>query len=212
MSFFITGTDTDVGKTYYAALLIRALRAAGHDAVGMKPIACGPNEDTELLRQASGKDVTLADLNPVHFAAPLAPLAAGRLEDRTTDIAQILASFERLRSRHEIVIVEGAGGWLVPILKDFSMADLARAMGLPVILVVLNRLGAINHTLLTLESIDRAGLTCAGIVLNHVTDDPADPAVQTNRTILTELTTVPLLGDIVAGQTSLDPNDLPQGV
>lgn len=202
MNFFVTGTDTDIGKTYFTALLIRALREAGHDAVGMKPIACGPNEDTGILLAASGNGVSLADLNPVHFEAPVAPLTASIEEGRTIDVDAILASYHRLTEAHDIVIVEGAGGWQTPILADCTMGDLAKAMNVPVILVVANKLGCLNHTLLTLHSIERFGLTCAGIVFNHPAES-TDIAAQTNRATLERITNVPILCDLQTGQDNL---------
>lgn len=202
MIYFVTGTDTNVGKTYFTALLIRALRAAGRDAVGMKPIACGPNEDTGILLLASGEEVSLSDLNPEHFDTPVSPLTASELENRPVDLERILTAYRRLVAAHEDVIVEGAGGWLVPILVDYTMGDLAKAMDAPVILVVANKLGALNHTLLTLESIERFGLTCAGIVLNQPAESE-DIAAQTNRSILERIIKVPILYDLQTGQDKL---------
>jgi dethiobiotin synthetase len=100
--------------------------------------------------------------------------------------------------------VEGVGGWIVPLTKDYSSADLAKAMGLPVLLVVRNKLGALNHTLLTLESIASHGLTCGGIVLNNHPDDAGDLAAEGNRRLLPELTKIPILFEISSGQTDLE--------
>ncbi len=202
MNYFVTGTDTNVGKTYFASLLIRALRAAGRDAVGMKPIACGSNEDTGILLRASGEEVSLPDLNPEYFETPVSPLTASELENRTIDPENILAAFGRLTAAHEDVIVEGAGGWQTPIRVDYTMGDLAKAMSAPVIVVVANQLGALNHTLLTLESINRFGLTCAGIVFNRPRECD-DIAAQTNREVLNRITKVPILYDLQTGQEKL---------
>ncbi len=202
MNYFVTGTDTNVGKTYFTSLLIRSLREAGKDAVGMKPIACGSNEDTGILLAASGNDVSLSDLNPIYFETPVSPLTAAIEENRTIDVAEILASYRRLCEAHEVVIVEGAGGWQTPILVDYTMGHLAKDMGIPVIVVVENKLGALNHTLLTLASIAQFGLTCAGLVFNHPLES-TDIAAQTNRSILDRIANVPILCDLRTGQSDL---------
>ena len=207
MSIFITGTDTGVGKTRVAAMLVRALRAMGVDAVGFKPICCGGSEDAVALAEASGGAITLNDVNPVWLRPPVAPYAAAMIEGRMVDLALVREKFAQLRAAHAAVIVEGAGGWLVPVTRDFSMADLAAEFALPVLVVAANRLGVINHTLLTLAAIRASGLECAGVVLNHPHEPrPDDPAVVTNAGVLGELlaaTTsgeaVPLLGEIEFG-------------
>lgn len=213
MSIFITGTDTGVGKTRVAAMLVRALRAAGVDAVGFKPICCGGREDAELLAQASGGSVELNDVNPVWLRPPVAPYTAAMIEGRMVDVALVREKFAQLRAAHAAVIVEGAGGWLVPVTRDFSMADLAAEFALPVLVVAANRLGVINHTLLTVAAIRVRGLRCVGVILNEVrprADD--DAAVVTNAGVLGELLgvlpggAVPLLGEIAFGEEALPPS------
>jgi len=210
VSLFITGTDTGVGKTRVAVMLVRALRAAGLDAVGFKPICCGGREDAELLAAASGGSVELNDVNPVWLRPPVAPYTAAMIEGRMVDVALVREKFAQLRAAHAAVIVEGAGGWLVPVTRDFSMADLAAEFALPVLVVAANRLGVINHTLLTVAAIRARGLRCAGVLLNHA-QIPAknDAAVMTNAGVLGELLgvlpggVVPLLGEIEFGAESL---------
>ena len=212
MSIFITGTDTGVGKTRVAAMLVRALRAAGVDAVGFKPICCGGREDAELLAAASGGAVALNDVNPVWLRPPVAPYAAAMIEGRMVDLALVCEKFAQLRVAHAAVIVEGAGGWLVPVTRDFSMADLAAEFALPVLVVAANRLGAINHTLLTVAAIRASRLRCAGVILNQV-QPPAedDAAAVTNAGVLEELLAVlpggavPLIGEIEFGAEILPP-------
>lgn len=206
MSIFITGTDTGVGKTRVAALLVRALRTAGTDAVGFKPICCGGREDAEELFAASGGGPALNDINPLWLRPPVAPYAAAMIEGRSVDLDLVRKTFARLRAEHAAVIVEGAGGWLVPVTRDFSMADLAVEFRLPVLVVAANRLGVINHTLLTVAAIRASGLKCAGVVLNHPhAPAPEDPAVVTNAGVLGELLAalpggaVPLLGEVEFG-------------
>ena len=213
MSIFITGTDTGVGKTRVAAMLVRALRAAGVDAVGFKPICCGGRGDAELLAEASDGAVALNDVNPVWLRPPVAPYAAAMIEGRMVDLALVREKFAQLRAAHAAVIVVGAGGWLVPVTRDFSMADLAAEFALPVLVVAANRLGVINHTLLTLAAIRTSGLECAGVVLNHPhAPQPDDPAVVTNAGVLGELLAalpggpVPLLGEIEFSAEVLPPS------
>jgi dethiobiotin synthetase len=199
--FFVTGTDTNVGKTVVSAMLIRAMRRAGVKTAGFKPLCCGERTDAELLAAASGCPVN--DVNPVWLRPAVAPYPAAMIEGRMIDMSLVRETFTRLASSHTMV-VEGAGGWFVPIERNFSMADLAVEFGLPVVVVVANRLGCINHTLLTLHAIRSAGLTCAGIVLNHVSGEQADAAVVTNRAILEELIDVPVLAEVAFGQSELD--------
>ena len=205
MNLFLTGTDTDVGKTYVAELLVRGLRKAGRDAVGMKPICCGGREDAEALHAAADGAAALNDINPVWLRPPAAPYTAALIENRTIDLALIRETFARLRGTHESIIVEGVGGWRVPITRDWFVSDLAVEFGLPVAVVVANRLGALNHTLLTVEAIRHRGLECAGIILNHTTFGDAGPdiAVTTNRAILEDLLEVPILFEVTHGQREI---------
>jgi dethiobiotin synthetase len=204
MNYFITGTDTDAGKTFVTALLTRSLRKAGFDTVAMKPVSCGEPGDTEILRQAVTGELTAKEITPVSYSAPLAPIEAARLEGRTFNPEDVLSVFRRLKDSRRSLLVEGVGGWLVPLAAGYSTADLAKAMDLPVLLVVRNRLGALNHTLLTLESIKSHGLTCRGIVLNNHPSDDGDAALEGNRRLLTELTEIPILFEISPGQTELE--------
>ena len=213
MSLFITGTDTGVGKTRFSSMLVRALRATGVNAVGFKPLACGGREDAEALAEASGGALSLNDVNPVWMRPPVAPYTASIIEGRMADLNLVRAKFAEMRAAHRAVIVEGAGGWLVPITRDFSMADLAKEFALPVVVVAANRLGVLNHTLLTVAAIQARGLRCAGVVLNHpVVPQPDDPAVVTNAAVLADLLgalpgddPVPLLGELAFGAEALTP-------
>lgn len=204
MSHFITGTDTAVGKTHVAALLVSGLRKAAVDAVGFKPICCGGRQDAEELRSAGGDALDLNTVNPVWLRPPAAPYAAAMIESRSVDIDLIRKTFARLRADHATVIVEGCGGWLVPVAPDFSMSDLAAEFALPVLVVAANRLGVINHTLLTVSAIKRSGLQCAGVLLNHPHPcQDIDPAVVTNRAVIEELLDVPVLGEVAYGDREL---------
>jgi len=203
LNFFITGTDTNVGKTYVTALLTRALRRAGFDTVALKPICCGPRDDVDSLCAASENELTPDVANPVCLQAPAAPLVAAQLENRTIDLVALGEWFRKIRSNHRSLLVEGAGGWLVPLTENKTVADLAVVFALPVLIVVANRLGCLNHTLLTLESIRSHGLTCGGIVLNSLADDQS-VAAGTNRKILEATCDVPILFEIAPGQKEIE--------
>jgi dethiobiotin synthetase len=206
MNVFLTGTDTNVGKTYVAAGLVRALRKAGRDCVGFKPICCGPRDDAEALHAASGGAVSLNDVNPVWLRPPVAPYVASMIENRMIDLALIHETFARLRSAHESIIVEGVGGWRVPITRDYFLSDLAADFGLPVVVVVANRLGALNHTALTVESIRARGLECSGIILNQplCLADEAEIAASTNAAVIEEIVKAPILFEVGYGQEKFD--------
>ncbi len=202
VNLFLTGTDTNVGKSYVASLLVRALRSEGRDCVGLKPICCGDREDATLLHAAAEGAIELNDINPVWLRTPAAPYTAALIENRAIDLALIREAFERARAKHENVIVEGAGGWLVPIARDYYVSDLAVEMGLPVAIVVANRLGALNHALLTVAAVRARGLECAGLILNHPSEEE-DIATTTNRGVLEEFAGVPILFDIAYGQRGI---------
>lgn len=164
--FFVTATDTGVGKTFVTAALATALRARGRDVAVFKPVQSGataedPSGDAVLL----GADCVYA------FAAPLAPLVAARAEGRTIELEPILARARELVREHELLLVEGAGGLLVPLADDFDLADLAVALGLPLVIVARAGLGTVNHTLLTIEAARARGLELAGVVLNGRSDE-----------------------------------------
>ena len=201
--FFITGTSTGVGKTYVTALLLRAYRAAGVAAVGYKPVACGSREDAEQLRAASNGEVTLDEVNPTLFRAPTSPLAAAMIENRSLDWDAMVAGARHLANRFPLVLVEGAGGWKVPCTVKRTMADLAVELGWPVLVVVDNKLGALNHALLTTESIAHHGLARGGFLLNHPRQE-RDAASLRHAAILGQVTEVPVLAEIMHGQTRLD--------
>jgi dethiobiotin synthetase len=203
MNYFITGTDTAVGKTYVASLLTRALRRAGFDTVAIKPICCGSRDDVEALCAASDNELSAEASNPVWFQNPAAPLVAARMENRDLDLAALAAWFAHHRKRRRSLLVEGAGGWLVPLTPQATVADLAALFALPVLVVVANRLGCLNHTLLTIESVRAHGLDCRGIVLNTLPGSP-NAATETNRRALEEVCDVPILFDISPNQLEIE--------
>jgi dethiobiotin synthetase len=202
MNYFVTGTDTDCGKTYVTALLVQAARAAGVDAIGAKPFCCGPRTDVEILATASGGVESLDAINPVWLKTPAAPRACELLGEPAADIPGALAAVRGLAARHTQVFCEGAGGWLVPIAANCTIADFAMELAWPVIVVVRNKLGALNHALLTLESISNRDLSLAGIILNDL-EGQMDEATRMNRRVLEESCGCPILTEIGRGQTML---------
>jgi dethiobiotin synthetase len=183
VSLFITGADTGVGKTHIAARLLHLLRASGVRCAGMKAICCGDRRDAEALLAAGSDCVTIDQVNPVWLKTPAAPIVGTLMEKVTIDIEHILAAFHALQDRVEHVIVEGTGGWLVPIHSEYFVSDLAAAMRLPVLVVAQNRLGCLNHAALTVRSVATYQLRCIGLVLNS-TETTNDIAALTNADIL----------------------------
>jgi dethiobiotin synthetase len=202
VSLFITGTDTGVGKTHIAARLLRLLRASGIRCAGMKPICCGDRRDAEALLAAGSDSVTIDEVNPVWLKTPAAPIVGTLMEKVTIDIERILAAFGVLQERVEHVIVEGTGGWLVPIRSDYFVSDLAAAMKLPVLVVAQNRLGCLNHAMLTVRSVTAHQLRCVGLVLNS-TESASDVAALTNADILKRVLNIPLLSGLGENLTQL---------
>jgi len=202
VSLFITGTDTGVGKTHIAARVLHLLRASGARCAGMKPICCGDRRDAERLLAAGSDGLSIDDVNPVWLKTPAAPIVGSLMEKASIDVEKILASFQTLQERVEHVIVEGTGGWLVPIRPDYFVSDLAAAMKLPVLVVAQNRLGCLNHAALTVRSVAAYELRCIGLVLNS-TEMASDIAGLTNADILKQILNVPLLAGLGENLTEL---------
>ena len=200
---FITGTDTGVGKTLVACGLAALLRESGYKVGVMKPAETGCEErdgkrfppDAYLLKEASGCDVPLETICPYRLRDPLTPSIAAEREGVKIDISLLEKIYGEISSAHDITLVEGAGGLLAPILPSFTYTDLARLLKLPLVVVAANRLGAINHLLLTLEHASSHGLRVLGYVFNRLNSEPS-LAAETNREALLFLTAVPCLGEI----------------
>lgn len=200
---FITGTDTGVGKTLVECGLAAVLRESGYKVGVMKPAETGCEEkdgklfpqDAFYLKEASGSAEPLERICPYPLRASLAPSVAAEREGTKIDIDFLAGLYREISSAHDITLVEGAGGLLVPILPHYTYADLVKLLKLPVLVVAANRLGAINHLLLTLEHASCRGLRVLGYVLNQVTSE-ASVAAETNREALLSLTVVPCLGEI----------------
>jgi dethiobiotin synthetase len=212
---FVTGTDTGVGKTRVAVALIHALRAQGLRVAAMKPVSAGHapqgdsaplraearvesyapgelNEDVVALLQAVNVAVDLRDVNPYAFAEPIAPHIAAQQAGVRIDLPVIVAAYSRLAAKADVVVVEGAGGWRVPLNEREDMADLAQALGLPIVLVVGMRLGCLSHALLTAESIAGRRLPWAGWVGNTI--EPAMAQLAANLEALRARLPGPCLG------------------
>ena len=189
---FITGTDTGVGKTYFTALLTRTLRQQGIPAIALKPIASGDRSDAIQLATAMDGALPIGKINPIHFTTPLAPHAAGMLENRPFPWDLLRSHWKEMASTHPgPFLVEGVGGWRVPLDSTNTVREWARELGLPVLVVCRASLGTLNHTLLTVDSIRPAGLPLPGIVMNfHAALD--DKAARTNPAILEDWAKLPV--------------------
>jgi dethiobiotin synthetase len=192
VNYLVTGTDTGVGKTFVTVGLINAARLSGIDCVGMKPIAAGNNDDTRAIMAAQRGCEPENLVNPFWYRTPVAPYTAAMIENRPVDLTAIRKAYEEIADRHRSVLVEGAGGILVPIFESYDFRDLAKELGLSVIVVAADRLGAINHARLTVESIRNAGLDCSALILNHP-PGPEDWSQLTNQSVLEHLLKVPVL-------------------
>jgi len=200
--FFITATDTGVGKTVITAALAKVLRAEGRDVGVMKPVATGcvhrreglVSEDAEFLAHAADAPEPLAEINPIRLASPLAPTVAAARAKTELDLAPMWAAWRRLRDAHEILLIEGIGGILCPITRKMAVADMAVRFGMPVLIIARPNLGTINHTALTVEAAKSRGLGVAGIIINRYDRDTEDVAQMTAPEEIQRATGVPVLG------------------
>lgn len=217
--FFVTGTDTGVGKTVIAGALLRALRILGLRACGMKPIETGCRREGDVLIPPDGmflKDIAhveerIDSITPVTLFYPLAPMVAAEKEGARIDLDTVMGEFRRLMRRYDAMVVEGVGGLLVPITKDYSVADLASDLRLPLIVVSSPLLGTINHTRLTVQSALAAKLEVAGVIVNYHRAAEGTLAEETNPHAIERLLSVPFLG-VMPHLESLDPETLDAAV
>ena len=193
-SLFITGTDTDVGKTVVTTALIAFLNRMGYPTNGVKPICCGGLDDVEAIEAVNASLVERSILNPLYLDEPAAPASIGA---PNMAIRDVLSRWDKIDG--EFMVVEGAGGWCVPVTETWDMEDLAVEVDAPVIMVVANRLGALNHAQLTARAIQSKGLTLMGYVLNTVSETEYTLAQETNRTVLDELLPCPCLAEVPLG-------------
>ena len=201
--YFITGTDTNVGKTVVTACLLALYREQGIDTGVMKPIETGvdqecsseANSDAKFLLTISGNGDPIEEICPIRLKPTAAPLQAARIAGQTIDISLILENFHRLQSKHDRMLVEGIGGLLVPLTANYSVSDLIKDMSLPLIIVSRFSLGTINHTLLTVKAAQETGAEIAGIILNHSEDRPLNEIELGQASLIQELSNVPILGE-----------------
>ncbi len=200
--YFVTGTDTGVGKTLIACALLHAFAARGLRVVGMKPVAAGAqfvdgmwlNDDVEQLIQASNVSAPRDAVNPYSFVPPIAPHIAASMNNNSIKIKQLRHFYQKLAALADVVVVEGVGGFAVPLNDHETSADLAQQLAIPVLLVVGMRLGCLNHALLTAEVVRARGLTLAGWIANHV--EPDMPHADANVDTLVTKLEAPMLGRI----------------
>ena len=199
----ITGTDTGCGKTWFSWLLVKALREKGIDAVGWKPMCCGEREDAYALESASEGQLTIDEVNPVWFRTPIAPFPAAELEGGMADLDALTRSGHELAERHEVVVCEGVGGWEVPLTAEENFSDFSKKLGWPVVLVIGNRLGALNHTFLTQSAIVEKGCDLRAAVLNQVIEEQ-DVAGVTNRGVIEQRIPGKIIGEVMHGAEVLE--------
>ncbi len=209
-TIFITGTDTGAGKTVLTALLVNFLRARGVNAVALKPVCSGGRDDARVLRAAMNGALSLDEINPWHFRAPVAPLLAARRERKHVHLAEVLAHVRAMQKRFDVLLIEGAGGLLSPLGENFDSGDLIAALGALPVVVAPNRLGAGNHILLTLEVLPRSAAAGARVVLMSLPKRNA--AAATNAGLLAgffdakRIFTLPWLGEnFFAGEVLKNP-------
>ena len=209
---FITGTDTNVGKTYVAAGIADALLCRGVDVGVMKPAETGcsmragrliPKDALRLMKAAKVQD-SISLVNPYRFRKPLAPSVAAEREGKRINPARIGGAFKTLAKRHDFMIVEGAGGIMVPLTGSYTYLDLAEALGLQVLIIARPGLGTINHTLLTIAALRQRRITIAGIVINYTEDSKHGLAEKTNPLEIEKLSGVRIVGIVSYGSCSFD--------
>ena len=206
----VTGTDTDVGKTYTTVHILEAARSAGIRAAAMKPVETGCRQrgaqlvpsDASLLAKAAGMN-DIDTVNPCRFKTPVAQYTAGIIEGRSVPLTVLKRTCRDLLANNDLVVVEGAGGLLVPITKQYSYADLAHELSLPVLVIAANKLGVINHILLTVDYMNGHGLTLCGVVLNNLSPKN-DPAKKTNAATLASLLGKRFIGELTYNRPERD--------
>ncbi len=201
--FFIAGTDTGVGKTYITCQLLRDLRARGINAGVYKPVCCGDRADARLLRDAAFVSDSLECINPVYLRACAEPLVSAELERKSVSVANLVQQYRQVSAQYDTVLVEGTNGWETPLSDSETMADLAEQLQLPVLLVVKNQRGAASLAMIHVLAIQQRGLTCHGIILNHI-EEEWDTASVTNRALIEKCTGIPVLAELIHGQDRLD--------
>lgn len=203
---FVTGTDTEIGKTVIAGGLAAILKQAGANVGVMKPISTGDMTDAEYLKHVTQVDDPLHLINPVSLCHPLAPSVSANIEGKLVDMSQISKAYSILQQKYDYLIVEGVGGIAVPINDDKLVVDLIKHLGLPIIIVANAGLGTINHTMLTVEYARQHQITILGIVLNMFQSEKASLAELTNPKEIERVTQIPVLGVVPFDEQIDTPN------
>jgi dethiobiotin synthetase len=193
---FVTGTDTEIGKTAITAGLAAVLKRRGIDAGVMKPISAGSRADAELLKRAARSNESLDTINPIYLRDPLSPNIAARREKKVLDLVPVFDAFNRLSKIHDYLLVEGVGGLLVPIADDVLVADLVARFDLPLLIVARAALGTINHTLLTIEAARARDLQVNSVIYNTLSPEGPDVSAQMSPGVVTRISGVPSSGTI----------------
>lgn len=204
--WFVTGTDTNVGKTYFTRWLVQHWIRQGINGAGLKPISCGDTTDTMLLCSAGGEALRPEEITTAHYSTPVSPFLAATLEEKPLKLQTVNQSIAQIAPRFSHVAIEGVGGWLAPLAPQVTVREWAQQLAHPVIVVARTGLGTLNHTLLTVESIRAAHLSCAGLILNDY-QSPPGLARETNPRILAEWTQLPIfVFDAAAEEKGLIPS------
>ena len=201
--YFISGTDTGVGKTVVTACLLALYHKRRVDLGVMKPMETGidpecsseANSDAKFLLAVSGNQDALEEVCPIRLQPPAAPLQAARMTGQTIAIDSILENFRKLQTRYDQILVEGVGGLMVPLKPDYFITDLIRDMDLPLIIVSRLTLGTLNHTLLTLKTAQSTGIEIAGVILNRSDNSPLNDVEKGQANLIHELSGVPIIGE-----------------
>ncbi len=204
LGFFITGTDTEIGKTLITSFLTLGLRQEGINTCPIKPLATGAlqidgeavSEDAQVYQRLCGLSEPLKTLNPFCLDYPASPHFSAQIQQIPIDMQKIHDSILSLSQRYQALLIEGIGGWMVPIHENYFVADWACDLKLPVLVVSANKLGTLNHTLLTLESIRAKNLEPAGVIFTHLTPGPHSPVQKNNTQTIERLGHVPILGSV----------------
>ncbi|WP_156290662.1 dethiobiotin synthase [Oceanobacillus salinisoli] len=203
---FITGTDTGIGKTFVTAGISSSLKKQGVDVGVFKPMLSGEDRNNQgsdawILKTMAEDRNSIEQITPFQFKEPLSPYQAAKQEGRKVSLDDIMFAWDKIRFKHDFFLVEGAGGLAVPLGENYLVADLAKEIGFPLVIVARPNLGTINHTLLTISYAQQQGLEILGIIINGVNEKTEDPSVETNAETISEFTDVPVLGEIPRVQT-----------
>jgi dethiobiotin synthetase len=204
---FVTGTDTDVGKTFVTAGIAAVLHNQGVDVGVFKPMMSGlkredPKSDASILKEFSLDKRPLDEINPYQFDEPLAPYVAQKRQGCLISLEEVLDHWEHSKNSHDFMLVEGAGGLAVPLGKNFLVADLAYQIAFPVLVVARPSLGTVNHTLLTISYARTIGLEVVGVIINGLNEMTSGVAEETNPALIEEVCNVPVLGIIPRMETT----------